>query len=180
MKQTIFCLALLICGASSARAQVKNNYPGNQIPAAPDGLDQESSPLGSPAEEMRYRNAIRHEESEHREMVDRAEEVSKLSGELRDSFGRNRSLSRNDAKKLERLEKLARKIRSQAGGSDGDTGLEETPQGLEQAVARLGEMSDKLLKNARKTSRLTVSVIVIELSNEVSELARHIRTYVPR
>jgi hypothetical protein len=131
--------------------------------------------LGTPEQEMLRRAEIRHEEATHREMVERASEAAQIGDELLSSYKKNRALTREDMKKLERLEKLARKIRGGAGGSDDDEGLRDPPRVIGGAVARLAELSGDLKKSVLKTSRLVISAAVIERSNEVLELIRHIR-----
>jgi hypothetical protein len=131
--------------------------------------------FGSPEAEMLRRAEIRHEEEVHREMVERADEAAQIGDEILSSFKSNNSLTRDDLKKLERLEKLARKIRGTAGGSD-DNELRDPPGRIEGAVSRLAELALGLKKSVLKTSRLVISAGVIERSNEMIELIRHIRT----
>ncbi len=132
--------------------------------------------LGSPEEEMLRRAEIRHEEESHKEMVERADEAAQIADDLLASFKKNNSLTRDDLKKLERLEKLARKIRGGAGGSDDDKELPDPPGLIGRAVNRLAELSSDLKKSVLKTSRLVISAGVIERSNEMIELIRHIRS----
>ena len=132
--------------------------------------------LGSPEDELRTRAAIRHEEDSYKDNLERAKESAQIGTDLRASFEHNKSLSREDLKKLERMEKLARKIRSGVGGSDDDEQLKDPPQRLEVALTRLAELSDQFCKNVEKTSRLGVSASVVERSNELIELIRVIRT----
>jgi hypothetical protein len=73
------------------------------------------------------------------------------------------------------MEKLARKIRGGAGGSDNDKVLQDPPGRIEGALKRLAELSGDLKKSVLKTSRLVISAGVIERSNEMIELIRHIR-----
>ena len=133
-------------------------------------------PLGSPEAEMLRRAEIRHEEQTHKEMVERADEAAQLGDEILASYKKYNSLTRDDLKKLERLEKLARKIRGTAGGSDDDKELRDPPGLIGGAVSRLAEISGALKKSVLKTSRLVISAAVIERSNEVIELIRHIRS----
>jgi hypothetical protein len=75
------------------------------------------------------------------------------------------------------MEKLARKIRGGAGGSDDEAPLDNPPAKLEVAVTRLAELSETLKKNVKNTSRLVISASVIKNSNELLELIRHIRSF---
>jgi hypothetical protein len=139
---------------------------------------QRPGAIGSPEAELLKRAEIRHEEENHREMVERADETVRLGVGLRDNFAKTRGLGRDDLKLLERMEKLARKIRGGAGGSDDDERLEDPPAQIEQAVARIAEVSEKLGESVRKSSRLVVSGAVIKGSNELIELIRHTRAFV--
>ncbi len=111
-------------------------------------------------------------------MVERAAEAARLGLELRTAFDKQQTLGREDLKRLEKLEKLARKIRGNAGGSDDDEPLKDPPAALGETVARLAEVSVKLNEVARMSTRLVVSGAVIECSNELIELVRHLRTFV--
>ncbi|HEX8140255.1 MAG TPA: hypothetical protein VF544_22010 [Pyrinomonadaceae bacterium] len=138
--------------------------------------DDNDSPLGSPQREMRARLEIQRAEKERRENLDRAREVAQLGTELRDAYVSRQTLAREELKKLERLEKLTRKIRSEAGGSDDDEPLEDAPREMNAAIKRIAELSDELRKGVEKTPRLVVSAAVIEHSNELLELIKFVRT----
>ncbi len=133
--------------------------------------------LGSPEEELRSRAAIKHAEESHRENLERAGENARLGSELHLAFERHQTLGRDELKKLERMEKLARKIRGQIGGSDDDQVIEDPPRELTAAVSRLAETSEDLQKCVLKTSRHVVSTSIIERANEVIELIRYIRSF---
>jgi hypothetical protein len=165
-KRLLISVTFILLCTSAVAAQRSGDLP----PLPGTRSDRELSPLGSPAEEMRKRAMIRHEENSYREMLERAKECAQIAAELRAIFERTRSLSREDLKRLERMEKLARKIRSGAGGSDDDEELQNPPAQLETAFARLAELSEQIRKMVEKTSRLVVSASVIERSNELIEL----------
>jgi hypothetical protein len=167
---TAALVAALSAGVSAQTMSAKQEViPETREPRKP-------GPMGSPEAEMLRRAEIRHEEETHREMVERADEAAQIGDEILASFKKNNSLTRDDLKRLERLEKLARKIRNGAGGSDADKELPDPPGVIEGAVTRLAELSGDLKKSVLKTSRLVISASVIERSNEVIELIRHIRS----
>ena len=126
-------------------------------------------------EEMLKRREIKREEKEYQDNMDRAKEVAALGSQLQESFEHNKVLSRDDARKLDRLEKLTRKIRSDAGGSDEDEPLQNPPQQLEPAVKRLAEVSQALWKVVEKTPKRVVSASVIEQANVLLELTHYTR-----
>ena len=166
----LFALTLLALFAATAAAQTGQSTVGD---ASNQGPRRE---IGSPEEEIMRRAEIKHEEESHKEVVQRADETALIGEQLLNSFQKNKSLGKDDLKKLERMEKLARKIRGSAGGSDDDAPLENAPQQMEKALARLAEVSDQLNKSVQKTSRLVISAAVINSSNELIELIKHIRS----
>ncbi|MCA1593716.1 MAG: hypothetical protein LC754_13915 [Acidobacteria bacterium] len=174
-KEFIPCLVLLVCFAGAAHAQTLPDASSNNPPSS---SRNEHPVLNSPEEELKYKAVVKREQSAHRELLERADEVVKLGEEIRSAFEHNKTLTREEWKKLDRMEKLTRKIRSGAGGSDDDELLKDSPHKLDIAVARLCELSGLIDKSIKKTSRLTVSATVIERSNELIELIKRIRTFV--
>lgn len=172
LKKTLCGVAALLLLASAAAGQRRTPPPAT-LPAG----DAEQRPFGTPEEEIIKRAEIKRMEQGHSDMVERADEAARLGVDLRAAFDKQKSLSREDLKRLEKLEKLARKIRGNAGGSDDEAQLENPPAALEAAVARLAEVTVKLNESARKTTRLVVSGTVIKQSNELIELVRHIRAF---
>jgi hypothetical protein len=170
----LLSLTTLVLLAASASAQT-----GIQSPV-PDASNQNPRrDMGSPEEEIIKRAQIEHEEESHKDMVERADEAALIGEQILTSYRKSKSLNKDDLKKLDRMEKLARKIRGGAGGSDDDEPLQDPPQQLEKAVAQLAELSDKLNKSVQKTSRLVISAAVIDSSNRLIELIKHIRS-IPR
>ncbi len=177
LRALLLTSALALLSAASASAQAvpgaQESFPGGN---AQQQQQQKSRDFGSPTDEMLRRAEIRHEEDLHKEMVERSDEAAQLAEQILSSFNKNSSLTSDDYKKLERLEKLVRKIRGGAGGSDDEEELNDPPGKVEAAVSRLAELSGALKKSVEKTSRLVISAGVIKNSNEVIELVRHIRT----
>jgi hypothetical protein len=157
--------------AGAAQAQVTT------LPRDPLGHDKsENDPmLGSPQREMRARLEIQRAEKLRRENLERAREVAQLGVELRDSYITRQTLERPQIKKLERLEKLTRKIRSEAGGSDDDEPMENAPREMDTAITRIAELSVELRKGVEKTPRLVISTTVIENANHLLELIGFVR-----
>ena len=170
LRATALIAALLALNSVCASAQVTG---ADQT--RPGTGRQRPSDFGSPAEEMLRRAEIRREEETHKDMVERADEAAQLGDDLLASYKKNNSLTRDDLKRLERLEKLARKIRGGAGGSDDEEELSDPPVQIEGAVMRLSKLTCDLKESVSKTSRLVISANVIRHSNEMIELIRHIR-----
>lgn len=175
--RTLLFLSLLTAGAICVQAQARPASQSdpmsaeNSRPDSPKGGD-----LGTPEDEMRARNEIKIAEKERQENLERAREAAQLGAEIRAGFSKNRTFNSTDIKKLERLEKLARRIRSRAGGEDDDEPLDNIPASLEPAVTRLADTSEALCKGVEKTPRMVISTTVIERANELLEIIRFIRT----
>lgn len=178
--RTILFLTLITCALCIAHAQSQpSTQNSNDSTSADKGSRRSDSQTmtGSPEEEMMARQGIKAAEKDYQENVERAREAAQLSTEIRDAFLHNKAFSHTEQKKLERLEKITRKIRSEAGGSDGDVTIENLPTQIEPALACLAEISDKLRKGVEKTPRQVISAIVIERANEALEIIRVIRTF---
>jgi hypothetical protein len=181
--RTLLLLALVTSFSVVAQAQGRKRLPPQQNPN--DSVSAEkASPnndskimVGTPEAEMLARQDVRAAEKDHEENVERAREAAQLSTEIRDAYLHNKAFSRTEQKKLERLEKITRKIRSEAGGSDGEVTIENVPTQIEPALARIAEISDKMRKVVEKTPRQVVSASVIERANELLEIIHYLRTF---
>jgi hypothetical protein len=177
-------LLVLVTGVNSmTQAQTKQRTKPPQNPndavSAEKGADRADSKImmGSAEEEMLARQDLKAAEKDHEENLERAREAVQLSTEIRDAYLHNKALGRIELKKLERLEKLTRKIRSEAGGSDGEVTIEDPPIQMEPALTRITEISEKMRKVVEKTPRQVVSASVIEHSNELLEIIRYIHSF---
>jgi hypothetical protein len=172
--RVIFLAALLTITCSVAPAQKASTAPDQD-----KGARSSNSGImtGTPEEEMLARQELRAAEKVRTENLDRAREAAQLSTEIRDSYARHKIFGRTEIKKLERLEKITRRIRSEAGGSDGDVVIDDPPQEVEQALARLAEISEKMRQVVEKTSRHVVYASVIERANEALEIMRYLRSF---
>lgn len=170
-------LSIFYVGAISIQAQSRPPKASEPISAENSSpLSPSKAELGSPEDEMRARNEIKIAEKERQENLERAREAAQLGDEIRQAFSKSNMLGSTEMKKLERLEKLARRIRSRAGGSDDDEPLEKVPTALEQAVNRLAETSEALSKGVEKTPKMVISASVIDRANELIEIIRFIRS----
>ena len=174
----VFALAVFAGGGlAQAQGQIGSNDPFN---ANRSSDPQKDTMLGSPEAEMRARLEIQRAEKLRKENLERAREVAQLGVELHDNYAKNRAFDHADIKKLERLEKLTRRIRSEAGGSDDDDILEDAPREMEGALTRIALLSVALRKGVEKTPRLVVSATVIDHANQLLELINFVRTLTPK
>lgn len=180
--RTMLLLALITGMSVVAQAQKKQarpqQNPNDSVSAEKgDPNDKEKIMVGSPEEEMLARQDVKAAEKDHQENLERAREAAQLSTEIRDAYLHNKTFGRIEQKKLERLEKITRKIRSEAGGSDGEVTIEDVPTQIEPALTRIAEISEKMRKVVEKTPRQVVSASVIERANELLEIIHYLRTF---
>ena len=128
---------------------------------------------------MRTRLAIKADKKAYDENLGRAREASQIASQLRESFEAKKVFDSEDSKKLERLEKLTRKIRNEAGGSESATDEKDLPRALESGVKRLAELADDLRKQVEKTPRHVISAAVIDQANKLIGLIQHLRNQGP-
>jgi len=107
--QFIFSSLLVIFASAIVNAQIDASTPSGRP-------KQEDFPK-SIRENLKKHEIERHKK-EHEKMLENGEEAVRLSEELVASFEKNNQLSVKDAEKLERIEKLVKKIRSELGGAD--------------------------------------------------------------
>jgi hypothetical protein len=155
----------------SSAPTAERNTPGQDEPD-PFGLQ-------SPAAEALVKRRIKLAEKEHKETLDRARETAQLGSELRESVRRVKLLLPEDVKKLERMEKLAKKIRGEAGGSDDAVEIINAPHDLQSAVEKLTELSNELCERVEKTSRMEVSAAVIDRANQLLEVIKMMKLMRP-
>jgi hypothetical protein len=171
--RALLLLSILVIGAVTIEAQI-NSSAGAAVGADRSSPGQSSNgDLGTPEDEMRARNEIKVAEKERQENLERAREAAQLGEEIRQAFSKTRTLSSPELKKLDRM---ARRIRSRAGGEDDDEPLNNVPTALDAALNRLAETSESLYKGVEKTPKMVISTTVIERANELLEIIRFIRS----
>ena len=131
-------------------------------------------------EEMRAKRAIQAADKEYQENLDRARDLSFLGTSIVASFKQKNALDREDVKKLEKVEKLAKGIRRAAGGSEDEVEMEKPPTDLASALDMLGDLSKSLKEKVEKTPKHVISATVIDEANVLLELIRIVRTLPPK
>jgi len=137
----------------------------------------DTSPLTTFEEEMRAKRLIKLAEKEHEENLKRAREISQLSQDLSNALKTRSTLGRDDTKKLERLEKLTKKIRDEAGGESDDVQIVNAPSDVSSAVTQIAENAELLSKDVQKTPRQIVSTTVIDRANVLLQLLKILRGF---
>jgi hypothetical protein len=176
---TVFSLVLvfLLC-AGNVLAQTSSTTPSpartfpRGTPRSPD-----DPPLSSLEEEMNAKRAIKFAEKEHQENLDRAREIGEIGKELRKTLKAKASFDREFIKKVERLEKLTKKVRGEAGGEDEEVTIANRPSDVVSAVTQIAEVSESLSKDVQGTPRQVVSASVIGSANVLLELIKIFRAF---
>jgi hypothetical protein len=164
------CTPLLICQTPRRVPSEPVSNSGSSNQASDEQIDPQS-----PAADMLVKSRIKREVRQHQENVDRAREAADLSTEIYGAFKKANSLNEADFKKLDRLEKLTKKIRDAAGGSDADFQLSDAPHDISGALLRINDASGELKDRVEKTSRMEVSASVIDRANEILELIKMVK-----
>ena len=180
----VFILIFVIMfGGGVAVAQVTSSpRPAPTPPPRPiDGTlksPDDTGPLTTFEEEMRAKRAIKLAEKEHDDNLKRAREIADIGKALQETLKDKAVIDRDSLKKVERLEKLTKKIRSEAGGDDEDVTMENKPSDLCGTVTKIAEASESLSKNVRDTPRQVVSASVIGQANVLLQLLKMVRGFV--
>ncbi|HEX5702177.1 MAG TPA: hypothetical protein VFX97_03060 [Pyrinomonadaceae bacterium] len=135
-----------------------------------DGID-----FGNRESETRKRLALKEEKKKYEEHVERAHEARDLAAELKKTYETARSFNAADFKKLERLEKLTRRVRNEVGGSNTDADPKELPKTHDEAVSQLADMARELCDEVEKTPRRVVSTSIIDQANKLIALIQYVR-----
>ena len=175
-------VGILVLFTHVAVAQTNTQKTQTTRPPESGSADKSSSPdddapLTTFEEEIRAKRAIKIAEKEHQANLDRAREISQLGKDLQERLKQGKALDREDNKKLERLEKLTKKVRGDAGGEASEVKLDSQPGDLPAAVGRLVEVTDSLSKSVQSTPRQVVSTTVIDNANVLLELIRMMRSF---
>jgi hypothetical protein len=177
LRALLFAVTVLLMGSVAVYCQSKPGLtPTPPEPSSITGKPDSPSPdFGSPESEMKARSILKAEKKQYEENVARAREASQLAIQLVDGYEAKKVLTSDDAKKLERLEKLTKKIRNEAGGSETDPDVKDIPGAMEAAVKRMSELTDELRKLVENTPRHVVSASVIDQANKLLGLIQHLR-----
>jgi uncharacterized protein YajQ (UPF0234 family) len=174
-------LLFILFGVTAALAQT--SVPQRPAPTPPprpvDGTikNQDDTPLTTFEEEIRAKREIKMAEKDHQENLNRAREIEQIGKELKKSAKDKTALDRDCWKKIERLEKLTKKVRSEAGGEDEEVTIPNPPSDLSSAVTQIADASESLSKDVQNTPRRVVSASVINNANVLLELIKVARSF---
>ena len=144
-----------------------------QEPSPPSPISEpEQRPVFSIGETI-SRSRIAIAEKEHKEMISASSEMNHLARSLLRISQTKCQFTIDDKKKIEKIEKLAKKVRSEQGG--GGNKLETKPENVYIALERLHKATQIIEKESRKVNRHSVSLVLIEQVNEVLGLTKEIK-----
>jgi len=170
-------LGVYACEANGQSTQTAPPPPRPSNMSADKSNPDDKAPLTTFEEEMRAKRLIKLAEKEHEENLKRAREISQLSQDISAALKTRSSLGREDTKKLERLEKLTKKIRDEAGGESDDVQIVNAPSDVSSAVTQIAENAELLSKDVQKTPRQIVSTTVIDRANVLLQLLKILRGF---
>jgi hypothetical protein len=165
-------ILLMALGATAQSARPAPPPEGKTQAKFPKDTEQESTL----PEDMRIKMAITRAEDEHKKVLEDVVKLSDMSSEIAKAYGERKRLSADDLKKLGTIEKLAKRVLSNAGGDEVDQkpdAFEHMP--LADAVDKLSNAASNIKKEVTTGTRFGVSATVIANSNEVISLARFMR-----
>ena len=176
------CTVLMLMFCASVGLSQAKSPPPQPTPTPPlrplDGpFKNDDTPLTTFEEEIRAKRELKIAEKDYQENLNRAKEIGDIGKEFKD-FKDNSTLDRDCFKKIERLEKLTKKVRSEAGGDDEEITITPLPTDLPSAMKQISEASEHLSKEVQNTPRRVVSASVISHANVLLELIRVARGFV--
>ena len=176
---TFAILILIVLSAGVALSQVPVQKPSpTPLPRPVDGtFKDDTTPLTTFEEEMKAKREIKIAEKDHEENLSRAREIGDIGKQLKESSNKNSAVDRDCLKKIERLEKLTKKVRSEAGGEDEEITITPRPADLPEAIKKIAEASETLSKDVQSTPRRVVSTSVISKANVLLQLIKIARDF---
>jgi hypothetical protein len=170
--QLIFVFFLFATAVVCVNGQI--NLPDASTPSGK--TDQSKEDMPKSVKESLAKNRIDREKKDYEELIERGKEAAKLSAELGNSFDKQNKLSFEDRKKIDRLEKLVKKIRKELGGDDDSDSDETVPPTMDKAVKILQEKTAFLLDELKKCTPYSISVVAIENSNALLKIVSFIQS----
>ena len=176
----LFACAILVFSFVLAAAQTANrSKPTPTPPPRPDstGSEKDEPSLGNFEDEIRAKRAIKLAEKDHQENVNRAHEIADIAKDLQKTLADKKAIDRDSVKKIDRLEKLTKKIRNEAGGEDEEVEIVDRPADITAATSKIAESADSLSKAVENTPRQVVSASVIGKANVLLQLIKLLRGF---
>ena len=177
---TTVVFAAWLLFASAAFSQTPSPAPAGSSPPASaqqSSNDKHESEVdfGSRETDARTRLIIKAEKKAYEEYVARAKEAKQLAVDLKAAYDAKQMFSSEDQKKLERLEKLTRRIRNDVGGSESDQDPKDLPASMTEAVGSIVTVAGDLAEQVEKTPRHVISASIINQANKLITVIQFLR-----
>jgi hypothetical protein len=162
-----------------AHAQSSPRSPIAPPPSPPPANKQDDHDndvdFGSRETDTRTRLILKAEKKAYDEHVARAKEASDLATALKTSYAATNVFNAADQKKLERLEKLTKRIRNEVGGSEMDADPKDLPNTIPDGINAMADIAKELYDQVEKTPRRVVSASLIEQANKLLVVIQFVR-----
>lgn len=164
---------LLLCASAVAGAQIRR-VPPSETPRSAEKKDDDVD-FSTRESDMRTRLILKAEKKAYEENVERAKEARQIASDLKSVYESKKAFDSEDRKKLERLEKLTRRIRNEAGGSDTNADPKDLPVTVDRALPLIAEKAEELCKAVENTPRRVLSTSIIDQANKLISLIQYVR-----
>ena len=171
-----FCKTFVLLAIFAAPITISTAQQSSSLPPVDPQRREREDPFETMAAELKAKRAIKEEDKQYRENLERARDLCTLGTNIVSSFKQRNRLDESDLKKLEKVEKLAKGIRHAAGGSEDEVEMEKPPTDIASAMEMLETLSQSLKANVEKTPKHVISAAVIDKANVLLELIRIVRT----
>jgi hypothetical protein len=135
---------------------------------------QRASETGDPLMDYKLRTSRAEQARKDRERD--ADEVLELSADLERHFADRGALDSDDARALERIRKLAKRVRSDLGGT-GEPQMQDLPRSVRDAVTALVARSEVFADRLHKSSRYETNAKLIIIAGEIMVLTDALRQF---
>jgi hypothetical protein len=140
-----------------------------------DDSDSNKEEKSFSVEESLFRASVERAEARQRKLNAAAEELNSLAQDLLKSLQGRKRFDEEAQKKLSKIEKLAKKVRSDQGGGGDDDEIAETPKDVYAALERLQQAAEAIQTETSKLTRHGISATLIEKTNEAIALTKFIK-----
>lgn len=171
------CITLILIlsagGLGFAQSPVDDGRSILPKPDDPNGVTKS-------VKEMLDKMKVEEEKKDYDQMIDRGDQVLKLSEDVQKAFSANGNLTSEQRAKLDGIEKLVKKIRGELGGDETDENdstddLDLPPSDQTDAINKLPKLASRMVDELKKTTRFSISAAAIESSNAVLRAVRFLR-----
>jgi len=162
-------IGLAVASACSGQSDATSRLPGER--------PNDSRGYGKNLRETLAKQKAEREKKEFTELLERSDQALRISEELERSFEATNRLTDFDRNRLQTLEKLVTKIRSELGGDDDDPSeqVDQPPGDLAGAFSYLRDAAVELSDQLKKSTRFTISAAAIQTSNNFLRVIKFLR-----